>query len=164
MRSYPILFGYRDMVADRDFVAFVATDGRALCTREADGFWLYGVDPGSIAGGGESVEEAGRALKESYLSALFDIAAEAASFAAFKKEVERFFAERNGPNEAMWEAAHALVKSGAVDGDAVAGSLPRKDAALCPRGIRIEQVDTEHRDASQHRFNTFVQQEYAEAA
>ncbi len=158
MTSYPVLFGYRDVITGRDFMAFVKTDGRALLTKEEEGYWLYGVYPGGVAGGGKALAEASRELKKSYLSVLFDIAAEAPSFEAFKAEVERFFAQSNEPTAKEWEAAHAQVKNGQLLND----DLPRRDAATRPPYIDVRPID---RDAVREPadFNIF-DQELAEAA
>jgi len=158
MTSYPVLFGYRDVITGRDFMAFVKTDGRALLTQEEEGYWLYGVHPGSVAGAGKDIAEASRDLKKRYLSVLFDIAAEATSFETFKAEVEHFFAQVNEPTAKEWEAAHARVKSGQLSND----DLPRRDAATRPPYIEVRRID---KDAvhDPRAFNKF-DHELAEAA
>lgn len=152
MTSYPVLFGYRDVVPGRTFVAFIRLDGRALLTREDDGYWLYGVYPGGIAGGGKEIAEASRELKKSYLSVVFDIANEADSFEAFKHEVEQTLSQRNGPTEREWDAAHAQVTGGQLS----SAELPRRDAASRPPRIDVLRIDeAAERDPAQfNRFDT----------
>jgi hypothetical protein len=150
MTSYPVLFGYRDVIPGRNFVAFVKTDGRALLTKEQDGYWLYGVYPGGIAGGGKEIAEASREFKMSYLSVLFDIAEEASSFEAFKEEVEQILSQRNAPTEQEWETAHAQVKSGQLS----TTELPRRDASTRPPCVEVQRVD-ENAERDPARFNRF---------
>lgn len=135
MTTYPVLFGHRDLIAGKGFVAFVAADGRALLTQEEGGFWLFGVTPGGIAGGGAERSEAIREFKKSYLSVLFDIAAEVDSFDEFKRQAAEFFAEGNTPNEEIWNAALADVKRGELTID-----LPRVRSETRPPQIEITQV------------------------
>jgi hypothetical protein len=45
MTRYPLLLGFRDLIAGNGFVASVALNGRALLVDEGDGFWMYGVNP-----------------------------------------------------------------------------------------------------------------------
>ncbi len=158
MTSYPVLFGYRDVVTGHDFMAFVRTDGRALLTKEEEGYWLYGVYPGGMAAGGRDIAEASRELKKSYLSVLFDIAAEVSSFETFKAEVEKFFNQCNELTVREWEAAHAKVKSGQLSND----DLPRRDADTRPPRIEVRRMDKDavHEPTDYNIFD----QELAEAA
>jgi len=155
MISYPILFGYRDLIGGRGFVAFVQANGRALLTEDAENAWLYGVNPGGIAGGGSSRDDAVRRFKDSYLSVLYDIAAEAQSFDEFKQEVERFFYDVHEPNEREWSAAHAAVKSGDLTTD-----LPQVKAETRPTRIDIRPLETERVQPDVNQ----LQGELAEAA
>jgi hypothetical protein len=124
MADYPILFGFRDLIAGKGFVAGVALDGRALLVDEGDGFWMYGVNPGGVAAGGDSAAAAQSEFRTRYKFVLFDFAAEAASFEDFRREVERFLNQTNEENEAAWKQAVAGVRSGRVSAD----WLPRKKA------------------------------------
>lgn len=164
MTSYPVLFGYRDVIPGRNFVAFIKTDGRALLTREASGYWLFGVYPGGIAGGGKEIAEASLELKKSYLSVLFDIAEDAESFEAFKHQVECTLSQRNLPAEREWDAAHTQVKDGRLS----TTELPRRDASSAPPCIEVLRIEeTAERDPAQfNRFDTPIElaDQYSEAA
>lgn len=109
MKRYSLVFGYRDLVSGKGFVAGVATDGRALLVEEEDGCWVYGVNPGGIAGGGDTWQGAYDEFKRIYKAALYDIAEEAQNFAEFKSLAEEFVRQTNSENEREWvEATHEL--------------------------------------------------------
>lgn len=105
MTRYPILFGFRDLIAGNGFVAGVGVNGRVLLVDEDDGYWMYGVNPGGLSAGGATAPEAQAEFRVIYRSVLFDIAAEATDFESFKSEVERFFSETNEPTKAEWDEA-----------------------------------------------------------
>jgi hypothetical protein len=108
VKLYPLVFSFRDLIAGNGFVAAVAMDGHVLLSEEEGGFWMYGVQPGSIAAGAELRDSAFKKFKDGYLSVLFDMAAEATSFEAFELNVKSFFAQVNAPNAKDW--AHALAE------------------------------------------------------
>lgn len=115
MNHYPLLFGYRDLVAGKGFVAGVEMDGRALLVDEDEGSWFCGVNPGGLAAGGTDHGSAALAFRHSYRSVLFDLAAEAATFEDFRQAVEAFFAETNEPTREEWEEAVLAVRDEQVD-------------------------------------------------
>ena len=67
MRRYPLLLGFRDIVPGPGFQARVRADGRALLREEEDGFWVDGVNPGGVAGGAATLEEALATFRETHL-------------------------------------------------------------------------------------------------
>jgi hypothetical protein len=114
-KSFPLLFTFPELITGKGFVARVEVHGRALMVNEGDGdIWIFGVQPGGIAGGGKDYSEACREFKKSYLTVLFDVAAEAPSYDEFVAQVNAFFADVNGPNRDAWDAALAAVRSGSV--------------------------------------------------
>jgi hypothetical protein len=117
MTRYPILFGFRDLIAGNGFVAGVGVNGRALLVDEDNGYWMYGVNPGGLAAGGATPAEAQAEFRVIYRSVLFDAAAEAVDFASFKSEVESFFNETNEPTKVEWDEAVQEVRSGKVSAD-----------------------------------------------
>lgn len=117
MKRYPLVFGFRDLVAGEGFLAGVTTEGRALMEAEDDGAWVYGVNPGGVAAGGPDKGEAFAAFKKSYLSVLFDLAKTSATFEAFKSAVEAFFEETNGPAAGEWDEAVREVREGKITAD-----------------------------------------------
>jgi hypothetical protein len=142
MTRYPLLFGFRDLIAGNGFVAGVAVNGRALLVDEGDGFWMYGVNPGGLAGGGANHSEAQAEFRQGYRSVLFDIAAEAADFGSFRQQALRFFEETNEPTRQEWEEALAEVRKGEV----VADWLPTKKAESS--GLGMEVLLLEHPEPS----------------
>ncbi|RPH54376.1 hypothetical protein EHM82_06955 [bacterium] len=134
---YPLLFGFKDLIAGNGFFAGVTVAGRALLADEGGGFWMYGVNPGGVAAGGATAAEAQAEFRRMYTSVLFDIAAEAASFEELKAEVEQFFHATNEPTAVEWETAVADVRQGRTDAD----WLPKKRAES---KIGVEVVLLEH--------------------
>jgi len=117
MTRYPLLLGFRDLIAGNGFVAAVALNGRALLVDEDDGFWMYGVNPGGLAAGGSTAAEALAEFRKDYRLVLFDIANEAESFEDFEREVSVFFNDTNKPTVSEWEEAVTEVRSGRIDAD-----------------------------------------------
>jgi len=116
--TYPLLFAFPDVIVGQGFVASVEISGRALLTVEPDGdTWIYGVEPGSVAGGGKDYAHACRAFKENYLTVLFDIAAESPTYEVFSAQVREFFETVNRPNLVTWEAALSAVRDGTLSSE-----------------------------------------------
>jgi len=136
--TYPLVFSFRDAVSGNGFVAYVAVSGRVLLTDEGDGdIWMFGVQPGGIAGGGHERSEAFREFKKSYLSVFFDIAAEAVSFENFEESVKLFFSEVNAPNLDAWTEAVAAVRAGRLS----LSDLKATDSDSCPPKIEVRRID-----------------------
>ncbi len=96
----PLFFRYRDVVFGRGFAATVETTGRALGEREGDDYVMAGVEPGGLAAGGATPEEARHAFRRTFTEVLFDLAADAPSFQAFKESVEAFVGTSNDSRSA----------------------------------------------------------------
>jgi hypothetical protein len=134
MAHYPLLFGFRDLVAGKGFLAGVSINGRALLLHDPeDGYWMYGVNPGGLAAGGADVGEAQHAFRETYRTILFDIAMDAEDFEAFRLEVSRFFEESNEELVSEWRAAVEEVRSGEVKAD----WLPQADAKKARLSVEV---------------------------
>lgn len=109
MKLYPFVFSFHDVIPGKGFNAVVSMCGRVLL-EENDDVWMFGVQPGSIAGGGAKREAAYVEFKRSYMSVLLDLVAESSSFDDFKKRVKAFFAQVNEPNAEQWDSALAEVR------------------------------------------------------
>lgn len=121
MRRYPLLLGFRDIVAGTGFQARVRADGRALLREEEDGFWVDGVNPGGVAGGAGSLPEALATFRENYRLVLLDAATAALTFEHFREEVLRFFEETCQVTVQEWEEAVQEVREDRT----VVDGLPR---------------------------------------
>lgn len=109
-KKYPLFFSYRDLIAGAGFVSGVEIKGRVLLDMSGEECWMYGVQPGGIAGGGADRPSAFNEFRQSYLSVLYDMAGETGTFKEFKAAVERFFSEVNQPNARDWDEALAEVR------------------------------------------------------
>ena len=150
MKLYPLVFSFRDLIAGNGYVATVAMDGRVVLSEdETQETWMFGVQPGGIAGGDRQKAVALKEFKTSYLSVLYDIAAEATSFDQFKNKVMEFFGEVNAPNLADWNQALAEVRGGTL-------SLPDftkvKSDARMPN-LTIEKVAPERVNSGVNEFD-----------
>ncbi len=136
MTRYPLLCGFQELVMGNGFLSSVSAYGRALGVQEDDrGFWIYGVNPGAIAESGTTLREAHAKLLRSFHAYLIDVAKEALDFAAFKREVERFFGESDEESHREWLEAVALVRAKKVEIE----DLP-KDSADKPVWIRVIEI------------------------
>jgi hypothetical protein len=124
---YPVLFTLSEVVSGNGFVAGVYVHGRGSMVFESDeGWWLYGVEPGGLAESGDTPQEAHLKFAADFKEVLFDIASDAASFEAFKKEVERILTQVNKPEADRWEHAVKAIRSGKTSlTDPFMASLPK---------------------------------------
>ncbi|MCC6645059.1 MAG: hypothetical protein IT374_05735 [Polyangiaceae bacterium] len=140
MKNYPIVFSCRDTIVGNGFVAQVSIDGRAVLTHEDGGdLWMFGVQPGSVAGGIGAVQHVNGAacaaafaqFKEHHTMSLFDIASDAESFDVFKSEVEKYFAQVHEANARDWaEALEAVRRSQTAIDDVVTLSADSRKPSL----------------------------------
>ena len=134
MAKYPLLFTLRRKVSGDDYLADITAHGRALATQEVDGsWWIYGVQPGALAGTGSTLLEAYTDFRRTFTAVLYDTAHSAASFWAFKEAVGRFFDETDGVTVQEWLDAVTEVR---------AGRVTAKDIPLGPNGIRQESAES----------------------
>ncbi|MCB1058384.1 MAG: hypothetical protein KDD11_23020 [Acidobacteria bacterium] len=136
--TFPLLFSYRDLIGGKGYFAGVEVHGRALLVESDGDVWMYGMNPGGLAGGGATRKEALSDFRRGYNSVLIDIAQASDSFEGFKAEVESFFHETNDALEPDWEAAIAAVRADAVKADWL-NRRPYSADAVSISVIRIEQ-------------------------
>lgn len=117
MTRYPLLFGYRDTLQGKGFVAGVVCDGRALLLDEGAEFWMLGVNPGGLAAPGVEFADATRSFRETYRRILNEIAADAVDFSDFRRQIEGFFADVNESVALEWNEAVLDVRAGRVTAD-----------------------------------------------
>jgi len=137
MSKLPLLFTYRDLIEGNGFFAGVEVYGRGLLVEDEEECWMYGVNPGAVAGGGETRNEALSEFRTRYKSVLFDFAEDAGSFEAFRSEVEAFFHQMNEPFEQEWDEAVDAVRRGEVEAD----WLIKEPLDVSKLGIRIVLVE-----------------------
>jgi hypothetical protein len=136
--TVPIVFRFRDLIAGNGFLSRVLVDGRALLTKEDDGDqWVYGVQPGAVAGGASDAATALNEFKARYESVLFDIAGEAVTFNDFEREVRAFFNGVNETDEEEWTNALREVRRT----NASLEDLPTVKAESVPSRIEVALVD-----------------------
>lgn len=131
VKNFPLLFKFDEVVAGNGFVSRIVSQGRVLLSAEGDGFWMYGVTPGGLAGGGHERSEAFAEFKRSYRSVLFDIAGEAQDAATFELEIQRFFYETCEDTQRQWLDALQVIRDGGLTIDLP--NPPIKSDELPPR-------------------------------
>jgi hypothetical protein len=130
----PFLFTYRDTLFGNGFIVEVqATNGRALCVYEAEGCWMYGINPGGMSALGDDPTTAHAAFRRTFSNILVDLALESPSFEAFQHAVSKFFDETNEGYEPEWVEAVQAVRKNEVHLE----GIPRAPANSA-RMIRVE--------------------------
>lgn len=122
--NYPLFPSYQGAVIGKGFVADISARGRILASLDAEGWWLYGVNPGAVAADGHSLEDAHAQIRETLRLVFIDFAEEAQSFDEFKARVTLFFDETGDDAVEDWKAAVEAIRG---SGGANIG-LPRAPA------------------------------------
>ena len=135
---FPLFFTYHDRVFGKGFMADVISHGRMLAAIEADEHWVYGVQPGSFAAGGETPPEALNAYRQSFREVLLDLADESESSMAFEAAVNGMFFDVNIVREQEWHSAVDKVRAGKVTLDI------QRENADSESYIRVEFKDLAH--------------------
>lgn len=131
---FPLLFTFRDTLFGNGFVVEVcASNGRVLCANEADGVWMYGVNPGGMSAHGVDAATARQEFNATFSRILKELAQETRSFDEFKQVVAEFFEDTNKGNEAEWSEAVQRVRAGQLQMNDLA-SVP----AESPRSLSVE--------------------------
>lgn len=152
MTHYPLLFGFRDRVVGRGFLAGVAITGRALLIEDELGHWMHGVNPGGFAAGGCDVGEAQRAFREEYRKVLFDIADSATTFEGFKRQVEEFFNETSESFAAEWRSAVDEVRSGKVKASWLTKESADKQTSVTVALLAIDKLEPSANEVDESVF------------
>jgi hypothetical protein len=153
--AWPLLFTYDGPIIGRGFFASVSFCGRLLAWPETEGMWLDGVNPGGVAVGGKTLDEANQELRNTLTQVLVAFASEANSFEAFRSAVEGFYRETDSATVAEWEEALVALKEGTLP---VPSGLRRKPAdwecfvKVEPK--RIEDLTPSDNPVCHHDANT----------
>jgi hypothetical protein len=139
MTNYPVMFTFRDAVSGNGFLSGVTLGGRALIVHEPDdqNWWIYGVRPAPIAESGKTPLEAFANFRNAYKNVLFDYAEGAATFEAFKQNVERFYAEPDNDEENRWNEALQSIRAGNVPIESPFTELPKESPENRPTFISV---------------------------
>ena len=142
-----------DVIVGTGFVAGVIAEGRVLLTEERGEFWMYGVIPGGLVGGGRERAAAFREFKINYLSVLFDIAGEAGSYEQFATAVRGFFQQVNHRTEELWCTALSEVRAGSV----IASDLPTVIAEDQPPRLVVQLLETSRATPAFNQFDQIAE-------
>ena len=109
----PLFIDHRITLTSLAFVANVAVRGRILLEETtADGFWMFGVNPGGINASGRTMEDAYNVFCSRYRSTLLDLAERSSTFDLFKAQVEALLNDTNEEYERLWQEARQQVRAG----------------------------------------------------
>lgn len=137
MSRFPLFVATRDLIFGNGFWAEVSTVGKALYVIEDDGHWIYGVNPGGLAGTGENLAAANVDYVQHFKGVLIELANEAEGFEAFRDAAVRFFNETNAYQQEEWAKAVAAAQASELLGlkrvpasTAIAIDIERKAATF----------------------------------
>ena len=136
-RQIPLLFTYNDRVVGMGFTAGVTSYGRVLAVESEGEVWIYGVEPGGIAGSGSDPKEGLEDFRQNFTNVLRDFASEARSFGDFEAAVQAFFSDVNKPNEQDWLSAVEAVRAGRLDIPDV-----RREPAESRRFVQVQEQNS----------------------
>ena len=150
--TWPLLYSHRGTIMANGFLAEIELHGRLLATKEPEGVWIDGVNPGAIAVGAKTLSDTYGELRNTLARVFIDFADQSKDFDEFKAKVEHFFNETDPDTERDWEDAVLEVRSGDVVGP---DELPRVNAntnrSVSVRLKTVEAVTT--------KDNSIIQQE-----
>jgi hypothetical protein len=113
--QFPLIFDVKDTLSNDRFMVEVRTKGKVLASIEAGQVWLYGVNPGGLAGGGEDFDRAYVDFRTTFTNVLDDLVKEAQTVAEFEEMARAFLLETNEPTMAEWKVAVDATRSGDVN-------------------------------------------------
>lgn len=135
-KKYPLLFDYNEVLSGFGKAIAIHLKGRALVSEEGDGWWISGVNPGGVAGGGLSFSSAFSDFRRRIKALCIDFLSESQDFDSFKRELELFFNEEDTVSPSEWEDAREAVRSG---GARISGIAEEKCPPQPSAAIRIAQ-------------------------
>ena len=140
MKEYPLFFESGGPIFGDGYVVSVQVRGRVLATwdEEEREFVLSGVNPGSLLGFGNTLNEAYQYMVESLRCVLIDIATGANTVGEFRREAEDYFETDDPVEGAKWQAARERARRGALQNDLDL----RVEKANPELGIFVERVET----------------------
>lgn len=160
MTVYPVVFTYEELVKGRGFLAGVLARGRALMVHEDGEWWMYGVQPGVLAEGGDTFEESRLLFRQTFREILFDLAEGAKDFESFKVTTEKTLGEINGPMVERWLMAVETIRANPAVIEDPVQKLPRV-AANEPVMFEVVQIAQPAHSTADNRADQY---QLAEAA
>jgi hypothetical protein len=124
MSAFPLIYGFRHLVAGHGFVAGVEVSGRALLRFEDGEWWVYGVEPAGLCASGGSELEAYEAFKETFRKVLCDSAELTGDFDSFEADVAAIAAQTAWDVE--WQEARGAIRTHATEPTDALASLERQ--------------------------------------
>ena len=116
MQLYPLFFNFTSEITGPTFKTKVTTEGRVLVEVFNEEWWINGVNPGSMAGGGPDLPSAWAKFRQSFNEILVDFAEEVPNHEAFEAKVNEFLADVDTEEARRWEEAReAMRQGGSVD-------------------------------------------------
>jgi len=138
MAGCPLLFTLTEKIEGDGFIADVEMRGRTLLVEEDGEIWMYGVQPGGIAAGGENEDAAYLEFRQTLKAVFFDISIDSADFRSFKRKIKKFFEEVSKPTEEEWWKAVGDVRKGLVKAE----GIPRLNANTDKPFLNVERIKT----------------------
>lgn len=136
------MFSFKQVVVGNGWVAGVRMDGRALLEMEKcdgqDEFWITGVAPVGIAGGGTDRAAAFTEFRKAWMEVVFDVAAASTDFASFDQECRKFLSACEPHITKLWDDAVLEVRRKQY----VDPALNKGDAR---KAVRFDVVDISSR-------------------
>ena len=114
MQHTPLYFDLRQVVVGNGFVAAVRLRGRATGMEDFGSIWIYGVNPGALAGHGPDLKTAWANFRHSLGLVLFDLAELAADFGAFRRALSKYLLATDRESVDEWIEARREVRGGRV--------------------------------------------------
>jgi hypothetical protein len=158
---HPVVFTLQDVVTGCGFLAGIVVTGKAVMEHEDGKWWMYGVRPGSIAGSGDTPNEAFIDFRNSYKEALFDIAEESKGFLQFHEAVKDFYTE-DKQESVRWEESLAILRRNEQCVTEPFKSMPRR--RLEEYQLRIQITRLEKLSKSKLKPANNIQDSLAKAA
>lgn len=136
--AWPLLFTYKGPVFGKGFLSYVELCGKLLAVPETEGVWLNGVNPGAVAVGAKTLDEANRELRDTLTRVFVDFAEHADSFGGFKAAVERFYNESDQETLDEWAQTVEAVRKGLVP---IPSGLQREPGWTCFVRVTEKSLD-----------------------
>jgi len=148
LSTIPLVFSFTQVVAGAGFFAGVRLNGRALLEIESDNetdkVWVTGIAPVGIAAGGADRGEAFIQFRNAWIETVFDIAAKAESFEAFRRGCVAFLSAQQDSMTRLWSDAVAAVRQEKYEDP----SLARTDADSHRVAFEVVDLTATHRGAA----------------